>query len=127
MNYNIRDNYNTIAEEFCNYYYTNYDESFLDLAHLYTIDTCINFMGEEVLGFNNYYNLLVNNYNINNIEHKLSSFYAMPLGNNTLMIEVFGEIIVNNSIPDKFIDTFLIQYDHKSNGFFICGNIFTTI
>lgn len=128
MNFVIRNSYKKIAEEFCRFYYTNYDNSFMELVHLYTADSKFTFLDNEIIGFNNLYDLLVNKYGVKSIAHNVTSVYSQPLGDKTVLVQAVGEVIINNcGVKEKFVETFILQYSTQFNSFFVCGTTFIVV
>lgn len=119
----VRNNYKGVAEEFCKYYYHNYDNTFQNLASIFLADSKFTFIGTEIIGFNNLYNHMVS-LGISNINHTVLEITSQPLGQKTILISVIGTISVNKNIPQKFIDIFILQLNDSTNTYFIHNNIF---
>jgi len=122
----IRINYKQLADEFCKYYYSLYDTNFILLNNFYNQASQFTFQDEEILGFNNlleklrsngYYKFTHNNMKIN----------SQPIGQNNLLINILGNISINDSIfQNKFIETIILQKDNL-NKFEIFSTIFKII
>lgn len=122
----IRHNYKQLAEELCKYYYTAYDNNFLELANVYYNDSQFTYQDHEFSGFNTFVQILRGN-NINKFTHHNMNVAAQPIGPNNLLITVYGSISFNDSIfMSKFIETIYLQKD-DANILRICSTIFKII
>lgn len=127
MNYYIRNNYQELGNEFINHYYNNFDNSFFELVNVFENDSKFTFLDDEVIGFHNFYNLLVNKHCFTSVNHIIDKIKTQPLGDKTLIIQVNGRISVNNQEYLHFAETFVLQYKFSTNTFSVHSNIFSLI
>lgn len=120
--------YQELAQEFVNLYYTTYDSNIQNLVYFFKAESLFTFIDEEIIGFNNLYNRLVNHYCVYKISHEITSFSAQPMGNKTLFIQVIGNLRVNdhmyNTPVQPFTETFVLQRDDAAAAYFIHNTIF---
>lgn len=123
----VRANYKQLAYDFCVQYYNTFDLNFQNLIYIYKPDSMFTFMDQEVIGYNNLYNLWINNYGIYKFTHVITSITSQPVGTKTLLISVVGTIKVNDHLyasPDQpFVETLIIQKD-ADEIFYIHGTMF---
>ena len=119
----VQENYRKIAEEFCKYYYTNYDSNFMELKDIYSDNSCFTYLDEEIIGFNSLVSKL-GIMNIHKFDHKSINVNAQPVGKTSLLILTTGTISVNNSIHvNKFSESILLQRNND-NKFVVYNTIF---
>ena len=115
MNQNKID-YKQIAEDFCEYYYSTYDNNINDLSNLYKCDSIFTYLGQEIKGFDKLCNCIKNKHNIYKFDHIINNIYSQPLGKKTILITVLGIVKINNCIDeDKFHETIIIQKDNNDD------------
>ena len=120
-------NYKKITEEFCNYYYSNYDNNYLQLSSLYRNKSLFTYLDEELTGFDQMVNK-IKQYGINKFKHHEIKINAQPIHNKMLIINATGIMSVNNSLQrEKFVETIILQRENKKNTFFISNTIFKLI
>ena len=123
---NVGSLYKSIAQEFCNKYYTTYDTNYQNLIHFYKPESFITYQQVEVSGFNNLYQLFVNN-NMTKFTHSIISIDAQPMGVKTVMITVLGTVKINdyllNSKSNSFSESFILQKDDLTQTFYIYNHI----
>mgnify|MGYP001277524331 CR=1 FL=1 len=127
MNYTVRNNYKEIGEEFVKYFYSTFDNNFLELVHLFDSDSKFTYLDQEVVGFNNLYSSLTNHFGINKIEHIIDDVKSQPLGDKTVIIQVKGRVSTNDQNPVNFVESFLLQYRFETKSFFCHSDIFNVI
>ena len=114
--------YTTIAMNFCNFYYTNYDNNFASLTALFSDNAHITFQGEEFLGFNNYITKL-KQFSIVRFKHDTVNCVVQPITPDKIMISSHGYIHINNATNKHvYIETLVLQKDIFNN-FSIVNNI----
>lgn len=122
----VQNSFRQIAEEFCKYYYTVYDNNFLELANLCLPNTLFTYMDEELIGFNRLVEK-INKHYIYKFHHKQININFQPVGNNGIIILSTGTISLNDSIiENRFTESILLEMDDK-NRFFIINNLFKII
>lgn len=123
------DNLNNLGIEFCKYYYDVYDNNFYNLASLYKADSKFTYLDKKILGFNNLHDYIVNGCHIKHFRHKIKNCDVQPLGKNTMLILITGQIKGyknknDNPKPHNFIETMVIQRKNTNSNFFIQNTIF---
>jgi hypothetical protein len=119
----VRNNYKTIAEDFCIKYYTIYDNNFMDLNNIYYAESQFTFLGNEIIGFSNFVNKL-RDLGIYKFLHHNMNIVVQPIGPANLIITVSGFISLNSSlILNKFVETIFIQRDNN-NLLYVCSTVF---
>lgn len=124
---NVMHAYRKITEEFVKYYYTTYDNNFINLGGTIKRDTKITYMDEEMIGFNKLCERL-SQYNIRSFKHYNMHVISQPLNAKSIIMTVTGEMTANESIyRKKFIETIVIQRAKNNNNFNITNLIFRLI
>lgn len=122
-NYPDIKDFRLIAEEFSKYYYTTYDNNFLELSNLCIPNTLFTYLDTELIGFNKLLEK-IRYENIFRFNHKEIHINFQPVGNSGILISSHGTISLNDSIfENKFTETILINRD-DNNRFYIVNSIF---
>ena len=121
---NNTNDYTTISRMFCDTFYTTHDTRFDHLADLYRNDSKITYNGVEYIGFKRLFNQLSSE-NITSIRHTNLQYVGQPAGKNALLINVSGNITINNFdlSTKKFNETFVLKkFGYR---YYIINHIFT--
>jgi len=121
------DVYNRVMRDFCDMYYTDYDNNFYNLRELYTDNSLFTYMEEEAIGFDNYLSIIKNK-GIQSFHHFDIRSVAQPVGNRSIIINIFGKLRINKSfIIHNFTETVFIKRNVHDNNYLVYNTIFTTI
>jgi len=108
--------YKNLANEFCDYYYTTYDNSLSDLSDMYKYDSIFTYLGTDLKGFLKYKNRIEKFYEITKFSHTINEIISQPLNKKTILITVTGTVRINNDTNDnKFHETITLQKDNDDN------------
>lgn len=122
----VRKNFRKLTEEFCEFYYSTYDNNFPELAKIYKPESIFTYLDEEFTGFDSVFQR-VKQYEIYNFTHHILHINAQPVGDRTILINVDGTISTNHSsFRQKFDETILLQRDDQNN-FSVFHTIFKLI
>lgn len=133
-NYNSSDNsildcitnYKSIAQEFCNQYYSIYDQNYRNLKKFYSSNCLITLQDNEFMGFDNFVKCL-ENHNINKIIHHGMNVQSQPINTQALLVTINGVVSLltdnsNNNSINKFTETIILQRN-KQNQIFITNQV----
>ena len=119
----VLNDYKKISENFCKFFYEQFDNNFQTLCHIFLQDALITFMDKEFVGVNGISSYLYEN-NIYKFEHQVVNGCSQPIDCNTILINTWGHIVLNDTfctIP--FTETFIL-IKKNSYRFFIKNWIF---
>lgn len=116
---NIWNCYQKISTEFCRCYYRYWDDDFPLIGNLFANDIKITFLDKQFGNINQLVNY-VKNEGIWKFEHTSIYGISQPLDDNTILINIYGCIAVNNTpYYRKFTDTIAIKRDIWDNWYII--------
>lgn len=122
---NIPNNYRMITEQFCKCYINTYDNDFSKLKNIYRNNSLFTYLGEEIVGFDNYFKKIVQLgiWKFDHI-HNTINVNAQPVGKRNILINITGKISANlSNIPQYFVETLMLQRD-RNNKFYVQHTIF---
>ena len=119
-------NYKLVAEKFLEFYYGLYDNDFARLESVYTQNPMITFADEAFSKFSDLHRKLTSDYRICKFIHQNISFNAQPINENTILINVSGDLRVNAFDGGKFTETIVIATNNQQN-YFITHTIFRAV
>lgn len=123
----VRNTYKQLAQDFCQKYYSCYDNKFSDLSPLYLNNSQFTFLDNEIVGFNDLINKL-KSIGLYQFTHYNMNVISQPLGNNNVIININGTISFNGSIfTKKFLETIILERNNLNNNFYVISTIFKTI
>lgn len=114
--------YKQIGEEFCKYYYNQYDEDIKKLYETYHPQAKISFDNKEFLGPESFIKFIEQS-GLYKFTHYDINITVQPVDDTCILITCNGHISINNSIfLNKFVESLLVQRN-EINRFYICNNV----
>lgn len=108
-----------ISSEFCRQYYQYWDNNFPLIGNLFANNIKITFLDKHISNINQLINF-VRAEGIWKFEHSIIYGISQPLDDNTILINSYGFIAVNNtSYYKKFTDTIVIRRNICDNWYII--------
>ena len=104
----IKTKYKQIANDFCRQYYNVYDENFNNLIDLYCTDSQFTYLDQEFIGFSDFLQK-IRNLGIHKFFHNNLNITAQPIGDNYLLICIIGQVTINSTLQNKFMETIYVQ------------------
>ena len=115
------DDFQTVAQQFCEHYYKTIGESRDELSSMYTDDSCLTYEGESFKGVANIMEKLGG---LPKLQMKVETFDAQPSTGKGVVAMVAGQLVIEgNENALKFAQTFHIQ-EGGSFGWFCLNDIF---
>ena len=122
----IQNYYQKISSEFCKYYYCLWDKNFPLIGNLYSNDIKITFLNRNMNGILQLINY-VKTQGIWKFNHGIVSGTSQPIDNNTILINIVGEIAINDSpYYHKYTETLIIKRNIWGD-WYITSNIFRLV
>lgn len=116
-------NYQQTTEKFCDYYYSTYDLDFKLLNTVYKHDSLFTFNDKEFIGFES----LVKHFNklgfYKVTHHKQLTVNAQPLGDKSVLINIYGKISFNSNMFLPFVETVILT-KHSDGQIYVHNTIF---
>lgn len=114
----------TVAKQFCQYYYATFDQDRRKLSSIYRDASMMTYENDKAVGVNNIINLL-GNLKFNKVQHKVTSIDAQPSGSGGILVYVTGDLKVDDC-PNalKFGQMFQLIPNQNKTNFWVHNDIF---
>ncbi|ORZ22725.1 nuclear transport factor 2 [Lobosporangium transversale] len=114
-----------ISKQFTDYYYGTFDSSRAGLAPLYRDNSMLTFEGVHTLGAQAIVDKLIS-LPFQSVVHKVSTHDSQPSDNNSIVISVTGQLLIDNEQnPQFFTQTFYLKHD--GSNFYVANDIFRLV
>ncbi|KAI1312675.1 Nuclear transport factor 2 [Mortierella claussenii] len=114
-----------IAKQFINYYYSTFDQGRQNLAPLYRETSMLTFEGTPTVGASAIVEKL-SSLPFQTVAHRVSTTDAQPADNNSLIISVTGQLLVDGeSNPQFFTQTFLLK--PEAGSYYVQNDVFRLV
>jgi len=123
---NIFYKYHDIAIEFAKIYYSKYRGDYNDLTELFSSNTKITHLGDEMISANELKNKILIN-KIDKIDYCNIDITSQPIDENKILINVIGQMLINYDTNIKKFTETIILTKLNDNRFYITNMIFKYI
>ncbi|ODV87029.1 hypothetical protein CANARDRAFT_16518 [[Candida] arabinofermentans NRRL YB-2248] len=115
--------FNSLAQEFCTFYYDQFDKDRAQLGNLYRDHSMLTFESSQIQGARNIIEKLTN-LGFTKVVHRISTLDAQPASENgDVLVMVTGELIIDDeSNSQRYSQVFHLIPD--SGSYFVLNDIF---
>ncbi|TID19802.1 hypothetical protein CANINC_003685 [Pichia inconspicua] len=115
--------FNTLAQQFCDFYYKQFDQDRSSLGNLYRDHSMLTFESSQMQGARNIIEKLTS-LPFQKVQHRISTLDAQPASENgDVLVMVTGELLIDEEQnPQRYSQVFHLIPDNGS--YFVLNDIF---